>query len=367
MAVLTMRHFPDPILKQKAKRVPTVDKSIQKLIDDMVETMQQVGGVGLAAPQVGVSRRVIVLQMPEEEPMAVINPEIVRRSGEREVSEACLSVPGYAGKIKRSASVTVKGLNRQGKPIRIKATNLMAQALQHELDHLNGTLYIDHIESQENLFKVEAMKTLVQCDFDGTLTEKDASFLLLDAFADGDWRHLLRQYRERKITVNHFNTHAFAMIKADEQTLLDFLKKRVKIRVGFPELIACCRKKGFQPVIVSNGLDFYIKAILNDLGQRNIQVFAAQTQFGPDGIETKYIGPEGNQLEDNFKEAYTRLFLKEGYRVIYLGNGFSDFPAAKEAHHVFATGELLAYCQKMNLDCTPFADLNDVVKGLELL
>ncbi|MCD6299721.1 MAG: peptide deformylase [Dehalococcoidales bacterium] len=155
MAVLTMRHLPDPVLKQKAKRVPTIDKSIQKLIDDMVETMQQAKGVGLAAPQVGISQRVIVLQMPGEEPMAIINPEIVKRSGEREVSEACLSVPGYAGKIKRSISVTVKGLNRQGKPIRIKATDLMAQALEHELDHLNGTLYIDHIGSQDNLFKVE--------------------------------------------------------------------------------------------------------------------------------------------------------------------------------------------------------------------
>ncbi|HUV55717.1 MAG TPA: peptide deformylase [Dehalococcoidales bacterium] len=155
MAVLTMCHFPDPVLKQKAKRVSIIDKSVQKLIDDMVETMQQVGGVGLAAPQVGVSRRVVVLQMPDEEPIAIINPEIVKRRGEREVSEACLSVPGYAGKIKRSASVTVKGLNRQGKPIRIKATNLMAQALEHELDHLNGTLYINHIESQDNLFKVE--------------------------------------------------------------------------------------------------------------------------------------------------------------------------------------------------------------------
>jgi len=150
-----MCHFPDPVLKQKAKRVSIIDKSVQKLIDDMVETMQQVGGVGLAAPQVGVSRRVVVLQMPDEEPIAIINPEIVKRRGEREVSEACLSVPGYAGKIKRSASVTVKGLNRQGKPIRIKATNLMAQALEHELDHLNGTLYINHIESQDNLFKVE--------------------------------------------------------------------------------------------------------------------------------------------------------------------------------------------------------------------
>ena len=155
MAVLTMRHQPDPVLRRKAKRVPAIDKSIQRLIDDMVETMQQAKGVGLAAPQVGKSWRVIVLQMPDEEPIAIINPEIVKRKGEREVSEACLSVPGYAGKIKRSISVTVKGWNRQGKPIRIKATDLAAQALEHELDHLDGVLYIDHIENENNLLQTE--------------------------------------------------------------------------------------------------------------------------------------------------------------------------------------------------------------------
>lgn len=155
MAILVIRHLPDPVLRRKAKRVPTIDKSIQRLIDDMVETIQQVNGAGLAAPQIGKSWRVIVLQMPGEEPIAIINPKVVKRTGEREVSEACLSVPGYAGKIKRSASITVKGWDRQGKPIKIKAENLMAQALEHELDHLNGTLYTDHIEGQDNLFEVE--------------------------------------------------------------------------------------------------------------------------------------------------------------------------------------------------------------------
>jgi peptide deformylase len=121
----------------------------------MVETMQQAKGVGLAAPQVGVSLRVVVLQMPGEEPITIINPQIVKRSGEREVSEACLSVPGYAGEIKRSVSVTVKGRDKQGKAIRLRATDLMAQALEHELDHLNGVLYIDHIESQDKLYKAE--------------------------------------------------------------------------------------------------------------------------------------------------------------------------------------------------------------------
>jgi len=150
-----MRHLPDPVLRQKAKKVPAIDSSIQQLIDDMVETMQQANGVGLAAPQVGVSLRVVVVQMPGEEPIAIINPKIVKRAGERGVTEGCLSVPGYAGEIKRSISVTVKGQNRQGKAIRLKATELMAEALEHELDHLNGILYIDHLESQDKLHKIE--------------------------------------------------------------------------------------------------------------------------------------------------------------------------------------------------------------------
>jgi len=155
MAIIPIRQLPDPVLRRKAKKVPTIDNSLQQLIDDMVETMQQANGAGLAAPQVGVPLRLIVLQMPEEEPIVIINPEIVKRTGEREVVEGCLSIPGYAGEIKRAVSVTVKGLNRQGKPIRLKATDVMAQALEHEIDHLNGTLYIDHLESQDKLHKNE--------------------------------------------------------------------------------------------------------------------------------------------------------------------------------------------------------------------
>jgi len=156
VAVRAKHHLPDDsVLRRKAKRVPKIDSSIQRLIDDMIETMRQTNGVGLAAPQVGVSLRVVVLQMPGEAPIAIVNPQMVKRSGEREVIEGCLSVPGYYGEIKRSVSVTVKGWDRQGKAIRIKATGLMAQALEHELDHLNGILYIDHIESQDRLHKIE--------------------------------------------------------------------------------------------------------------------------------------------------------------------------------------------------------------------
>ena len=211
------------------------------------------------------------------------------------------------------------------------------------------------------------MKTLVQCDFDGTITEEDMGFLLLDSFASEGWRQLLTEYREGKMSVGYFNTKAFAMVKADRQTLLKFVRSKVKIRAGFHELLGYCHEKGFRFTIVSNGLVFYIESILRDIGIDNIDILAAQANFTPKGIEAKYIGPEGNQIQDGFKETYIRLFLRNGYRVVYVGNGISDTSPAKLAHHIFATDELLAYCKETNLNCTPFADLNDVVRGLELL
>ena len=211
------------------------------------------------------------------------------------------------------------------------------------------------------------MKTLFQSDFDGTITQEDVSFLILDAFASRDWRRLLDEYREGKISVGSFSTKAFSMVRADEQSVLKFVKRKAKIRPGFSELLAYCHRRGFQFVIVSNGMDFYIKAILEDIGINNIQVFAAQTKFVADGIEARYIGPEGNQLEDNFKEAYIKLFREKGYRVIYAGDGSSDIFPARQADYVFATGKLLARCKAVNLDCTPFNDLHDIVRNLEFL
>jgi len=156
MAVMKITKLPEAVLREKAKKVPAIDASIKRLISDMVETMQQADGVGLAAPQVGISLRVAVLQMPGEKPFAIINPKVVKRSGDRQVVEGCLSVPGYQGEIKRSVSVIVKGLDQQGKEIRKKATGLLAQALEHEIDHLNGIVYVDRIESEDKLYRIES-------------------------------------------------------------------------------------------------------------------------------------------------------------------------------------------------------------------
>ena len=154
MAVIPIRVLPDPILRQRSKRIKHIDGSVRKLIDDMLETMHSAKGVGLAAPQVGAPLRVAVIGIPGEEEIVLINPEIVRRRGEKLVDEGCLSVPGYVGQIKRAESVTIKGRDQNGKEIRIKAVELLAQALEHEIDHLNGVLYIDHLDSTDKLRKI---------------------------------------------------------------------------------------------------------------------------------------------------------------------------------------------------------------------
>ena len=154
MAVLPLRVAPDPILRQRAKRVRAIDAYIKKLAEDMVESMHAYNGVGIAAPQVGVSLRVIVIEIPDEPVITLINPEIVKKTGERDVSEGCLSIPGYRGDIKRAETVLAKGQGLDGKEVRIKATDLLAQALEHEVGHILGSLYTDLLESMDNLHKL---------------------------------------------------------------------------------------------------------------------------------------------------------------------------------------------------------------------
>ena len=156
MAVLPIRTLPEPVLRQKAKKVSSIDASMKKLVADMQETLHADDGrVGLAAPQIGVSLRVVVIGMPDEEDMIMINPEIVKTRGERRVTEGCLSIPGYMGELNRAEQVTAKWHDLEGKEVRVKAEGLLAQAIEHEIDHLNGNLYIDHMESSDDLRKIE--------------------------------------------------------------------------------------------------------------------------------------------------------------------------------------------------------------------
>ena len=149
LSILTILEFPDERLRKKAAVVKTVDDKIKKLVDDMLETMYASHGVGLAATQVDVHLRVIVIDVSEEKdnPLFLINPEIIEKDGIKESEEGCLSVPGFYEKVNRAEHVRVKALNREGQSFEFEARDLLAVCVQHEMDHLNGKLFVDYISS----------------------------------------------------------------------------------------------------------------------------------------------------------------------------------------------------------------------------
>jgi peptide deformylase len=156
VAVRRIVQLGEPVLRQKAKKIHRVDPSVQQLIDDLIETVQHAHGAGLAAPQIGVPLRAIVTYA-DEKMRIVLNPEIVEMSeDEIEQDEGCLSIPGWYGPVRRKARVTVRGLNRKGKPIKIKSEGFEARAFQHEVDHLNGVLFVDRMDDRSKLHKVES-------------------------------------------------------------------------------------------------------------------------------------------------------------------------------------------------------------------
>ena len=144
MAIRNLRYEHDDILKKKSKDVEKIDEKIQTLIDDMIETMYKYNGVGLSAVQVGILKKVVVIDIEDgNEPLILINPQIIKTKGEREVEEGCLSFPNQFAKLIRPKEVTVEALNRNGEKITIKAKELLAQAICHELDHLDGVVFVD--------------------------------------------------------------------------------------------------------------------------------------------------------------------------------------------------------------------------------
>jgi peptide deformylase len=154
MAVRKIITTENPILRQKAKKVHRFDPSLQKLVDDMFETMHVSNGVGLAAPQIAQSIRVFVAEY-EGQKVAMFNPEIIKAEGEERGPEGCLSIPGYVGEnIRRATKVVVKGLDVRGKPIRVNAEDWFARILQHEIDHLDGILFLDRLDSPEDLREI---------------------------------------------------------------------------------------------------------------------------------------------------------------------------------------------------------------------
>ena len=206
----------------------------------------------------------------------------------------------------------------------------------------------------------QSRKIIIQCDFDGTVTEDDISFILLDAFAKGDWRKINKQHSEGKITVGRFNERAFGLVRASKKAMLDYLKDKVKVRPGFQKLVELCQQKGIRLVIVSNGLEFYIKGILEDMGLYNLEYHAAETRFHANKLKVRYIGPDGSVVDSGYKEKYVNKYLNEGYNVVYIGNGSSDLSPARGAHQIFATESLLEHCQRTGLTCIPYTSFLEI-------
>lgn len=151
MTILHVLHFPDPRLRTKARPVELVDDNTRKIIDDMFETMYDAPGIGLAATQVDIHQRIIVIDVSEDndQPLVLINPTITAKQGDEETEEGCLSVPGVFETVHRAETVTVNALNREGQSIELEADGLLAVCIQHEMDHLEGKLFVDYLSEMK--------------------------------------------------------------------------------------------------------------------------------------------------------------------------------------------------------------------------
>ncbi len=163
MAIIPILVLPNPVLRRKANKVKKSDKGIKQLVENMIDTMRDANGVGLAANQIGILQRIAVIQLPDEEKVTVlINPELIEKQGQREIEEGCLSLPGYQGLVTRSETVSVKAMDLNWKKQIINADGLMAQALEHEIDHLNGNVYVERLVSKNKIWKIEKRKKTVE-------------------------------------------------------------------------------------------------------------------------------------------------------------------------------------------------------------
>ena len=168
MALLEILCFPDPRLRHQARPVQQIDDQVRTLVDDLLATMYAAPGIGLAATQVGVDRRIVVIDVSEEknQPLCLINPEILERSGEEEMDEGCLSVPGFYETVKRAECIRMRALDRNGESFELETQGLLAVCIQHEIDHLEGKLFVDYLSS---LKRQRIRKKLVKARKQGTL------------------------------------------------------------------------------------------------------------------------------------------------------------------------------------------------------
>jgi len=208
---------------------------------------------------------------------------------------------------------------------------------------------------------------IIQCDFDGTITRNNLSVLLREKYACDGWKRIDSDYLSGHLTVEQSNKLQFALIKEPKAKLQEFARQHIELRPGFLEFVRHCRENAIPFVIVSSGLDFYIKPVLAAVGMPDIELHCGLTTFSSDGIGVSYYDPEGNILNQGFKKTYSIWLKKRDMNITYLGDGLSDLEAARQADHVFATGQLLDLLNSQSIACSAFSDFYDVLHQVRLL
>ena len=211
-----------------------------------------------------------------------------------------------------------------------------------------------------NSFSEETRLLIVQCDFDDTITVGNVSVAIREKFGPENWALMEEEYASSRYSVEESNIRQFALIKATREEIEEFVVRETVVREGFNEFVEYCEKAGARLVIVSSGLDIYIRPIIEKLGLIVLEVYSAKSSVTPQGIEVEYASPSGKTITRGFKEAYTRHYKQKGNTVAYIGDGISDVVPATEADFVMARSTLLEHFRKEGLACSEFDTFEDV-------
>ncbi len=208
------------------------------------------------------------------------------------------------------------------------------------------------------------MKATIQCDFDGTIIMNNLSILLREQFASSEWKAIEAEYLAGRLTVEESNWRQFILIKESRRVLESFVLQNIKVRPGFLDFVKYCHIDGLRLVVVSVGLDFYIETVLNNIGLPEVEIYCARTVFGQDGITVLYVDPEGYPVKDGFKRRCLTWLRKQGYPVVYIGDGLSDLDVAKAADQVFATGHLHSLLDEASVPHYSFSSFTEVIRRM---
>ena len=206
---------------------------------------------------------------------------------------------------------------------------------------------------------------LVQCDFDDTVTVGNLSEAIREIFAPEGWRSMEQEFLEGKFSVEESNIRQYALVKTTQKEIEDFVLGDVLIRFGFEQFVEYCRAVDIRLVVVSSGLDVYVKPAIEHLDLGDIEVHSGEAEVGPEGISVHYRDPTGATITSGFKESYVRHFKEQGNTVIYVGDGLSDIVPATEADHVFARDTLKEHFIANGLAHHSFENFEDVGKRVD--